>query len=118
PVIFALKGMTIRRLQMPESIAPTFGRWLVYNTSVWLGVKENGSLYFFSAKISSVEQSCLMTEVFRRIPSSSSAAIIRRFPFTSASSGFTFRLQPTVNASADILPLYVPSTRAMVFQKV
>ena len=68
-------------------------------------MKENGSLYFFSAKISSVEHSCLMMDVFRRTPSSSSDAISRRFPFASASSGFTFLLQPTVRASADIFPL-------------
>ena len=43
--------------------------------------------------------------VFNLIPSSSSAAITSRLPFSSAISGFTFRLQPTVNASADIVPL-------------
>ena len=31
--------------------------------------------------------------------------IISRLPFASASSGFTFRLHPTVSVSADIFPL-------------
>ena len=67
--------------------------------------KANGSLYFFSAYISSVVQNCFTTDVFSLMPSSSSAAISRRLPFVSANSGLTFLLQPTVKASAEMLPL-------------
>lgn len=44
---------------MPASMTPTLGRWFVYNTSECVGVKENGSLYFFSAAILSVDANCL-----------------------------------------------------------
>ena len=78
---------------------------MVYSTSVWQGLKENGSLYFFSANTSSVEQSCLTVESFRREPSCISAAMSRRLPLTSAISGFMFLRQPTVSVSAEMLPL-------------
>ena len=83
-----------------------------------MGVKENGSLYFFSAKRSSVEHSCLTVESLSREPSCISAAIRRRLPLASASSGFTFLRQLTVSVSAEMFPLYRPSTRATVFQNV
>jgi hypothetical protein len=50
-------------------------------------------------------------------PSCISAAIRRRLPLTSAISGLIFLRQPTVRVSAEMLPLYRPSTREMAFQK-
>src|SRR5574344_971329 len=118
PSILAPKGITMSLRQMPSSDAETRGRWLVYKTSVWQGLKENGSLYFFSANTSSVEQSCLTVESLSLAPSCISAAIRRRLPLTSAISGLMFLRQPTVRVSAEMLPLYRPSTREMAFQKV
>ena len=47
----------------------------------------------------------LMVAVFSREPSSSSALMMSRLPFSSAISGLMFRLQPTVRASAESIPL-------------
>lgn len=62
-------------------------------------------LILFSANTSSVEQSCLTVESFRREPSCISAAMSRRLPLTSAISGLMFLRQPTVSVSAEMLPL-------------
>ena len=93
------------RRQVPSSLADTLGRWFVYNTSVWDGSKLNGSLYFFSAWMGSVEHSCFTIPVLSLVPSSSSDAMMSRLPFSSAISGFTFLLQFMVSASAEIFPL-------------
>ncbi len=89
----------------PAPFASTFGRWFVYNTSVWLGMYLNGSLYFFSANIPSVEQSYFVFVVFSHVPSPNSAAIRSRFPLASASSGFTFLRHSAVRESAEMFPL-------------
>ncbi len=55
----------------------------MYNPSVCEGVKEKGSLYFFSAAILSDEASCLVEEVDRRTTSS----IRRQFRLLGQQSG-------------------------------
>ena len=94
--------MSLRHV--PSSFADTLGKWLVYKTKVCDGSKWNGSLYFFSASIGSTLQSCFTIPVLRRVPSSSSEAMINLLPLSSAISGLTFLLQFIVNASAEILP--------------
>ena len=103
---------------MPVSIAPTRGRWLVYKTRVWEGVKEKGSLYFFSAAILSVEANCLVEEVDRRTPSSFSPAINKRLALVSAISCLALFFLPAISTSEEIVSAYEPNTRAMVFQNV
>ena len=57
--MFAPKGATTSLRHVPLSLLPTLGRWLVYNTVVCVGVKVNGSWYFFSAVILSTLAICL-----------------------------------------------------------